>query len=40
MPTIRILSDHGNERFIDYIEKIKTGSDETPPVTQLSKEPW
>jgi len=40
MPTIRILTDRGKERFIDYIEKIKTGSEEAPPVTQLSKEPW
>lgn len=40
MPTIRILSDRGKERFIDYIEKIKTGSDEAPPIIQLSKEPW
>jgi hypothetical protein len=35
-----ILSNRGKEAFIDYLQTVRNGSDEPPPISRLSKEPW
>jgi len=38
--TIRVLSKQGKEKFINYIQAVKNGSSESPPISQMAYTPW
>ena len=37
MPSVRILNRKGEEAFTDYINEVKTGHQDPPPVNELGK---